>query len=341
MIYRLYTPIRGLLSEDSMEAKAPTLLPEEALPAYQKEIQGRIQYVTKDGAVAKRMKPFVESERLSQALANLQIDAVVDKGKLMACIQVTVAGALEDWEESDLESYMQEQFRHGIGEMFPPARVPEGWVRFQLETPECCAFFSQKKYEITDIRHPKYPWLHRIRALCPINNMVSAGDAGGFVESEDNLSQAGECWIYDDAICCEGAFVDENARLFDGTLARDSALITGDSAMFDRAVAEGYCCIRSGEIKDDVKVGGNAVIDNYSDSKSPVVGGQCNIYGTVLGWFVVEDNVFAGENFVNPSQDLLILKDGRKEVVRANRKLQPPKQEEMKKSIKSKDEECR
>ena len=28
---------------------------------------------------------------------------------------------------------------------------------------------SQKKYEITEITHPKYPWLHRIRARCQVN----------------------------------------------------------------------------------------------------------------------------------------------------------------------------
>ena len=31
---------------------------------------------------------------------------------------------------------------------------------------------SQKKYEITEITHPKYPWLHRIRARCQVNEQV-------------------------------------------------------------------------------------------------------------------------------------------------------------------------
>lgn len=36
--------------------------------------------------------------------------------------------------------------------------------------------------------HEKYPFLHRIRALRDIRPGVRAGDLGGFVESEHNLS---------------------------------------------------------------------------------------------------------------------------------------------------------
>lgn len=47
---------------------------------------------------------------------------------------------------------------------------------------------SNQKYEITDIAHEKYPFLHRIRALRDIRPDIKAGDLGGFVESESNLS---------------------------------------------------------------------------------------------------------------------------------------------------------
>ena len=39
------------------------------------------------------------------------------------------------------------------------------------------------KYEITDIAHKKYPFLHRIKALRDIGNDVKAGDLGGFIEN--------------------------------------------------------------------------------------------------------------------------------------------------------------
>ena len=45
------------------------------------------------------------------------------------------------------------------------------------------------KYEITRIAHPKFPWMHRIRALRNVREDVRAGDLGGFVQSERNLSR--------------------------------------------------------------------------------------------------------------------------------------------------------
>ena len=34
------------------------------------------------------------------------------------------------------------------------------------------------KYEITRIAHPKFPWMHRIRALRNVREDVRAGDLG-------------------------------------------------------------------------------------------------------------------------------------------------------------------
>ena len=61
---------------------------------------------------------------------------------------------------------------------------------------------SNLKYEITDITHEEYPFLHRIRALQDVGDQVKAGDLGGFVEGESNLAtDPSDCaWIFDDAI---------------------------------------------------------------------------------------------------------------------------------------------
>ena len=70
---------------------------------------------------------------------------------------------------------------------------------------------SNQKYEITEISHEKYPFLHRIRALRDVSAEVRAGDLGGFVESESNLSFEPDdtAWIFDDAIACNDAYVDK------------------------------------------------------------------------------------------------------------------------------------
>ena len=86
---------------------------------------------------------------------------------------------------------------------------------------------SNQKYEITDIAHEEYPFLHRIRALRDICGEICAGDIGGFVESESNLSaEPGDCaWIFDDAIAAGDAYVDRDACLRGDAIACGSTMV--------------------------------------------------------------------------------------------------------------------
>ena len=61
------------------------------------------------------------------------------------------------------------------------------------------------KYKLTD-ETKEWAWriLHRIEALKDFGN-VKAGDKGGWIEKEDNISQDGDCWVYDDACVCGDA----------------------------------------------------------------------------------------------------------------------------------------
>ena len=87
---------------------------------------------------------------------------------------------------------------------------------------------SNNKYEITDISHEKYPFLHRVRALRDVGAEVKAGDLGGFVESESNLSATpgDNAWIYEDAIAAGDAYVDQNANLRGKAIACNQAYIS-------------------------------------------------------------------------------------------------------------------
>ena len=53
-----------------------------------------------------------------------------------------------------------------------------------------------QKYVISEVAHPLYPWLHRIRAVIDVRPGVMKGDLGGYVQSEENLSKVGTCWIF-------------------------------------------------------------------------------------------------------------------------------------------------
>ena len=61
------------------------------------------------------------------------------------------------------------------------------------------------KYELTDITIEfEGRKLYRIIALKDFFD-VKKGDIGGYVQSEDNLSQEGDCWVYDQAKCMDDA----------------------------------------------------------------------------------------------------------------------------------------
>jgi hypothetical protein len=56
-----------------------------------------------------------------------------------------------------------------------------------------------KKYELTsETKFVIGKTLYRIKALVSFGT-VSAGDTGGFVEKEENLSQSGDAWVYGNA----------------------------------------------------------------------------------------------------------------------------------------------
>ena len=59
--------------------------------------------------------------------------------------------------------------------------------------------------------------LYRIEALRDFAD-VKKGDKGGYIESEDNLSQYGNCWAYDNARVYGNARVYDNVRVYDLSL---------------------------------------------------------------------------------------------------------------------------
>ena len=66
-----------------------------------------------------------------------------------------------------------------------------------------------KKYEL--LKNDKIVYgdatLYRIKALVDIPNIVKAGELGGYIESEKNLSHEGNCWVADDAYVYNSAYI--------------------------------------------------------------------------------------------------------------------------------------
>lgn len=71
-----------------------------------------------------------------------------------------------------------------------------------------------KKYELTEETVTVYgKTLYRIRAVRDFGS-VKAGDLGGYIEKEGNLSHFGNAWVYGDARVSGNARVFDNAEIF-------------------------------------------------------------------------------------------------------------------------------
>ena len=81
--------------------------------------------------------------------------------------------------------------------------------------------------------------LYRIEALKDFSN-VKKGDKGGFVESEDNLSQHDDCWVYDNAKVFKGAKVYDNARVSGNARVFNNASVFGNAIVSGNAKIYGY-----------------------------------------------------------------------------------------------------
>ena len=179
---------------------------------------------------------------------------------------------------------------------------------------------ANQKYEITGIPHKKYPFLHRIRALQDIGDRVKAGDLGGFVESENNLSTEDDTsWLFDDAIAAGDAFVDQDSRLFGNAVVCGSAYVSQGSALSAEARAEDSAYIRAADLCGHARASGHSMILNSPDTgKAPILSESCVVYGTVMGdVHVMGKTVILGEErVINDTPDTLILNGLERSIIR-------------------------
>ncbi len=127
------------------------------------------------------------------------------------------------------------------------------------------------KYEITDIQHPNNPTLFRIRALIDIPSLgVNAGDLGGYIESEWNLSQEGDSWVGGDAQVYDGAHVFHRAHIFGNARVFKHARIFGNAQVYDNAsIYDRAKVFDNAQVRDNAQiffntwVSGDVVINKF------------------------------------------------------------------------------
>ena len=291
------------------------------------------------------LEQYLDTESDSYLAAHVKSIVVsVEKrnGSLCGCATVVVDEDLTKRGWKELKDYLSGQYSDGWGEGFEQRdiQIAEGILNVHFWQPENFAITvvlaetrsqaeqsaanvtatgngnrtlqppqPDKKYEITDIAHPVYPELHRIRALRQVREDVPAGTLGGFVQSEANLSQGNdEAWLYDDSISRDEANVCGGAELHGQAMAQDLALVSGSAVMYGHAIACDNAILTAGCIRSDALVCGSARIrENAATHIAPVVTGQSVVMGDLSGSVVVYGRGFIlpGQTVDNPTRRLI------------------------------------
>lgn len=144
----------------------------------------------------------------------------------------------------------------------------------------------EKKYQLTgETKQYNGKFLYRIEALRNFSD-VKAGDLGGWVESEKNLSHEKDCWVYDDAMVYENAKIEDyafiggcasisgNARLSGFAKAIGSPSIYGNAKIYDRACVSG-----NAKVFGNVRIcGGAKVFDSAMVNSNAFVSDEARVF---------------------------------------------------------------
>ena len=146
---------------------------------------------------------------------------------------------------------------------------------------------DKRKYEITG---EKIEWnghvLYRIRALQDFIRpdglwIGTAGEIGGWIENERNLSQSGSAWIDGSAKVYDCARVIENAMVYDHAQVFAHAQISGNARIYGHAIVSGKAKIYGhADISEDAVITGAAVVFDYAQvAEDAWIGGNTKVHG--------------------------------------------------------------
>lgn len=156
----------------------------------------------------------------------------------------------------------------------------------------------ERKYELLTDQSQEFhnTKVYRIRALRDVNDYIKKGDFGGYIESENNLSHEGTCWVDDAAIVCGKARVKDNAMVYDNpriyghAIIADNAVVSGKAYIYDFAlVSENATVFENAHLEDHCHVHGDARVFGTSE-----ISDNANIYGNSA----IFDNAMVYENAI-------------------------------------------
>ena len=161
-----------------------------------------------------------------------------------------------------------------------------------------------KKYELTTNTKICFGRkLYQIKALKDFGN-VKAGDLGGYIEKEENLSQDGIAWVsdnacvYDNARICNNAHVYGNARIYNNAQVFGNACVYGDAEVFDDArICDTARIYDTAWIYGNAQIYGNAcVCDNAEVFDNACVLGKAQVYDTT--WIHCDAQISSNADYI-------------------------------------------
>lgn len=155
---------------------------------------------------------------------------------------------------------------------------------------------SEKKYMLTDeFKYVDNVKVFRIQALQSFGN-ITAGELGGFVQSEENLSQNGKCWIYDEACAMHKSIVADDATLKDNATISGAAVVQGKAEISWHAKLTEYAIV-----SDCARVSGYSIVSGKGQvCGHSFLGGHSGVFDNakVKDRAAVEDSILCDNAFV-------------------------------------------
>lgn len=140
---------------------------------------------------------------------------------------------------------------------------------------------AKKKYKLTDefIELEDGRKLYRIEALRDFDD-VKAGEKGGYVESEANLSHDGNAWVYG------------TAKVYDNAWVCNNAWVCGSAEVYDNA----WVCDNAWDIMTASHIGSRCDTTTAFRTKDGGVSVSCGCFYGTLEEFAARVNEVHGDN---------------------------------------------
>lgn len=163
--------------------------------------------------------------------------------------------------------------------------------------PHKASDYMEKKFVLSDVTkevivNGDLILLRRIKA-CRDFSDVKKGEFGGWVEVMDNLSQNGDCWLYDDSMAIGQSKVSDNATLYGNSSVIGNSMVNGNAVMSNNSKLSDNARLNdNAELKGSSVISGNAAVyENAHVMDKVKIGGCALVYGSAL---VFGDSVING-----------------------------------------------